>query len=424
MLQSLGKIVACVLICISSIACADNVDSQQKKTDTIIKDAMKKFHVPAVSIAMIDNNKIIYLRAYSQNKKTKSTTDSLYQVGTISNSVASLAALKLAEQKSLSLDADVNQYLNSWKLPDSKFTHDQKVTVRRILSMTSGLNVENFEGYPAKKPLPTLSQILEGEEPAINPAVRVISQPGSNYQYSVGGYAVLEQMIGNISHSSFADYTTNHVLKPLGMTSSYFDTQLPSTAKSTALPGYYLSQSRVEGNWHHYPVLAANGMWSTPKDIANMVIELMRSFHGSQGAFINSDDAAQLFTRQENSDHGLGFALDGCKKSLNFRKSGHTLGYYSQLLAFPETGQGIVIMTNSNNGAALIQEVVSQMGWLYHWPNHYALVDESYSIPLLDNCKDLSWYQSHRPAKGLSEKELAALMATHTTPVSPWRLHH
>jgi len=70
------------------------------------------------------------------------------------------------EQGKLKLGGDVNETLKSWKQPESEFTREQKVTLRRILSHGAGLTVHGFPGYAAGELVPTVPQILDGEKPA------------------------------------------------------------------------------------------------------------------------------------------------------------------------------------------------------------------------------------------------------------------
>src|SRR5881394_2224698 len=85
--------------------------------------------------------------------------------------VTAVAALRLVEQGKLNLDADVSQYLKSWKLPANRFTGQKKVTLRELLSHTAGATVHGFPGYTTGQTAPTLVQVLNGEKPANSPPV-------------------------------------------------------------------------------------------------------------------------------------------------------------------------------------------------------------------------------------------------------------
>ena len=108
------------------------------------------------------------------------TTDTLFQAGSVSRSVAALGALSLVEAGKLSLDADVNGTLKSWHVPENEFTKGNPVTLRRLLSHSAGFNVHGFPGYDIDAPLPSLLQVLDGTKPIVNtPAIQVDVAPGS-----------------------------------------------------------------------------------------------------------------------------------------------------------------------------------------------------------------------------------------------------
>jgi CubicO group peptidase (beta-lactamase class C family) len=113
--------------------------------------------------------------------------------------------LRLVDEGRSSLDADVNTQLRAWHVPENEFTRDKKVTLRGLLSHTAGLTVHGFPGYAVGEPVPTLLQVLEGVTPANTPAVRVTTIPGTEWRYSGGGYAILQQMMIEASGKAFPD---------------------------------------------------------------------------------------------------------------------------------------------------------------------------------------------------------------------------
>ena len=183
--------------------------------------------------------------------------DERLQAGSISKAIAALTALRLVAVGALDLDADVNERLESWRLPDG-----EGVTLRRLLGHTAGLGVPFFPGYADGESLPTLLQVLDGEPPANTAPVRVEQPPGSSFVYSGGGYVVLQQLVEDVTGLTFADAAADLVLDPLGMRDSTF------------------FQSR--GGPHRYPEAAAAGLWSTPSDLARFVIAVQRGVEGTE----------------------------------------------------------------------------------------------------------------------------------------------
>ncbi len=124
-----------------------------------IEARMAKYDVPGVSIAVIKDNKIDWIKSYGvMNKESKEpvTNQTLFQAGSISKPVAAYGALHEVEQGKISLDENVNTYLKSWKLPDNEFTAEKKVALKHLLSHTGGVTVHGFFGYSSDLPVPTL----------------------------------------------------------------------------------------------------------------------------------------------------------------------------------------------------------------------------------------------------------------------------
>ena len=106
-----------------------------------LTELMKIYKVPGLSVAVIDNFKIAWAKAYGVTEAgatTPVTIHTLFQAGSISKPVAATGALYLVEHGKLSLDENVNDKLKTWQVPDNEFTKDQKVTLRRLLSHKIG----------------------------------------------------------------------------------------------------------------------------------------------------------------------------------------------------------------------------------------------------------------------------------------------
>jgi CubicO group peptidase (beta-lactamase class C family) len=198
-----------------------------------LAEVMAALNIPAVSIALIDQDRIAFTRAYGDGV----TPDTLFQAASLSQFVAAVGAMRLVDQERLSLDADVNAGLTSWKVPANAFDNDHPVTLRGLLSMTGGIGVPGFIGYEPGVPLPTLTQILDGTPPANSPPVTVIAVPGSAYRYSGGGYEIAEALMVDTLHSPFPETMDALVLKPAEMAHSTFAQPLPPNLVATAAKG-------------------------------------------------------------------------------------------------------------------------------------------------------------------------------------------
>ena len=225
----------CLLVLLQSCSTSkapESVSDQIRKVETglsgsvyllgdsvwTIEDRMTHYGVPGVSIAVIKDNKIEWMKSYGVvNKESKEpvTARTLFQAGSISKPVAAYAALHLVDQGKISLDESINTYLKSWKLPDNEFTVEKKVALKHLLSHTGGVTVHGFLGYSSDLPVPTLLQVLDGVPPANSEPIRIDKVPEKSFRYAGGGYCVMQQMLIDVEGKHFPQIMKEIVLQPI-----------------------------------------------------------------------------------------------------------------------------------------------------------------------------------------------------------------
>jgi CubicO group peptidase (beta-lactamase class C family) len=335
-----------------------------------LSQALAALKIHSVSVALIDGGKLAWAHAWGE-----ASPQTLYQAASLSKLVTAVAALRLAEEGRLSLDRNVNDDLTIWRAPENDLTAHHPVTLRRLLSMTAGINVPGYLGYEPGAPLPKLAQILNGEPPANSPAVRVIDAPGSRYAYSGGGYEVVRALIEAKSDKPFDETLRELVFRPVKMTHSFFLQPLSAALAPRAALGHYADGRALAGGWRVIPELAAGGLWSTPSDLAKLLIEIAHAYRGERTSLMRRKTALEMLTKQNGGPYGLGGAVDGAGRSLVLMKRGQNIGYQSYMLIFPATAQGMVVMTDSDNGTTLATALIRRAGDVYHWPRLESLED-------------------------------------------------
>ncbi len=343
--------------------------SGSKKMNLI--DRMAYYQVPGVSIAMVNDNKIEWVKAYGlrENGMADSVSQgTLFQSGSIGKAIMATTALQLVEQGSLSLDSEANFYLKSWKIPENSFTRRTPVTLRQLLSHSAGVNLPGVIGYQAGEPLPNLIQILNGSPPANTPPIVVDRVPRTAYSYSSGGYMIVQQMIMDQygDSDSFPEIIEKSVFKPAQMTASNFDFT-PDTSKLEVACGHRASGKVVEGHWYRYPEMGMGVFWTTPSDMAKFMIQIMHAYNGLPNQLL-SETLARNMLADHTDNQGLGLKTgDDGKDRFYFYHRGAVEGFQTYMIAYPSKGQGAVIMTNGDKGWPLIQEIVKSISIEYKW---------------------------------------------------------
>jgi CubicO group peptidase (beta-lactamase class C family) len=379
-----GRIKLVILLVMTLLACAQSIDRIRAvetglMTNVVVKgrpvarhtieERMKALNVPGVSVAVIRNYKIEWAKAYGFADiatKRPVTTETLFLAGSISKPVSAAGALSLVEQGKLKLDDDVNGYLKSWRLPENKFTKEQKVTLRRLLSHTAGLTVHGFPGYDVASSVPTIPQILDGVTPSNTPAVRVDLVPGSTFRYSGGGYTVAQLIMTDVTGVPFPDFMQRAVLGKVGMRQSTYENPLPQRLAAVAASGYTGDGDALPGRYHTYPEMAAAGLWTTASDLARFVIEIQKAREGRSNQILKQTTVEEML-RPEKENYGLGFSVYESNGLKQFGHGGADAGFQALLNATFD-GSGIVVMANSENGGQLASEVLLAVAAAYGWP--------------------------------------------------------
>ena len=335
-----------------------------------LAEAMRKLHIPSVDVALIESGRLAWSHVFGT-----APDNAIYQAASLSKLVTAVAALRLVDRGVLDLDRDVNDYLTGWRVPENDFTRDHPVTLRQLLSMTAGIGVPGYLGYEPGQKLPTLQQILDGAPPANSPPVRVEAIPGSRYAYSGGGFEIVQALIEATTKMKFQDALQDLLLRPAGMANSYFLQPLPGELVRRAATGHDANGNELPGGWRVVPELAAGGLWTSAMDLARLSLELERAYRGESGALLTRATAQAMMTQQNGGPYGLGAAVAGNGKNRVLMKRGQNIGYQSYMLLFPETGQGIVVLTGSDNGTTLATALIRRAAAAYQWPLLGPLLD-------------------------------------------------
>ncbi len=355
-----------------------NIIKGQPLPRMILAERMKYWNgVPGVSIALINEYKIDWMRGFGvreEGSKEPVKPETLFQAGSISKPVTAMAVLQLVQQGKLNLDEDVNKKLVSWKVPENEFTKNEKVTVRRLLSHTAGLNPTASGDYPVGTEVPTLLQVLQGLKPANTQPVQVINVPGSKTFYSGSNYFVLQQLLIDVTGRQFPGLMEELVLRPLGMKNSTFEQPLPQILQINAAAGKQGGKA-VEGKWHIKPEMAAAGLWTTSADLAKFAIEIQKSMRGRSNKVLSKEMTNLMLTAQQESNSskeglpsdpmGLGFELKKEGLILRFDHGGYTTGYRCSMVAFSD-GKGLVVMSNGTS-QSLLREITLSVAKEYGW---------------------------------------------------------
>jgi CubicO group peptidase (beta-lactamase class C family) len=159
------------------------------------------------------------------------------------------------------------------------------------------------------------------------------------------------------------------------MDNSTFEQPLPQALADRAVAGHDGDGKETAGGWHVYPEHAAAGLWSTPTDLANLLLLVGRAWRGESRLFLKPETAREMLTPQNGGLYGLGVATGDADGSLVLMKRGQNAGYQAYLILLPAEAKGMVVMTNSDHGSILAEALIRRAAALYGWPHLGPLAD-------------------------------------------------
>lgn len=320
-------------------------------------ELIKAYQIPGVSMALVQKGKIVWTQAFGYadiETGRRMTTDTVCRVQSISKSVTAWGVMKLAEQGEIKLDAPVSSYLKKWQLPESESS--QKMTVRQLLSHTAGMPLGDIlTRFSPQEDMPSLTDKLTIE-------ARLTQEPGTSFSYSNTGYNLLELLIEEVTGCEFAEYMEQGILIPLGMTESSFEW---NEAFDPSVPmGYNLKGERIPV--YVYPEKASGGLFATAEDIAKFVLAGMPDYRQD---VLSAESINCLYTPMAKElgmyslvfdAYGLGYYIEYLSSGqLAVSHGGQGTGWMTHFHSVPETGDAIVILTNSQRSWPFIAYILS-----------------------------------------------------------------
>lgn len=321
--------------------------STQTYLTELIQYEMKKHNITGLSIALVDDQKVIWAQGFGyadKSKKLLAAPETVYRVGSVSKLFNATLAMQLAEQGKLDIDKPLQTYIPEFSIK-SRFPDAGPITPRNIMTHHSGLPGDRIRGMWTATPAPftELAGSLKDEYTAYPP----------NYilAYSNLGVTLLGHALQNISGSDYIELMQHSLLQPLGMKNSDFGEAVgtgPLMSKS-----YEDNKEAEELPLRDVP---AGGLNSSVTDLSHF-IEMVLAQGSWDGQTIIKPETLAAMLQQQNKDIaldldtriGLGWFLSNRIRGggLMAEHGGATLKHRAQLAVLPEHKLGVVVLSNS-----------------------------------------------------------------------------
>lgn len=325
-----------------------------------VEEAMKQYGLTGLSVVVFENYEVAWSRTWghkSTERKEKIDHETAFSTASISKPITATLLVMLAEKGLIDLDTPVNNYLKRWKLKENDLTREVPVTFRHLLSHTAGTTQHGFADFYLGDDVPSLLESVQGKLPRYDQPVHVVSKPGTVWNYSGGGYSVAQMALEDHLGKTLPELAEEYLFRPLGMhhTTMYQDGHtkfLSNVAKVHNEQGEV-----IKTGIPICPQTAASAMWSTPTDMAKLLIELQLAL-AARPTKVISTKVAKRVTAVETT-RGVGGWSMGWERYHRmgnrswFSHGGANTGTGGHIYATMEDGNGIAFFGNGPNGVRI-----------------------------------------------------------------------
>ena len=320
-----------------------------------VNQQIKKEFVGNFAMAIMKNGVVKKELFYSKNKKVDKNT--IFQVSSLSKIVSAAGVMKLVELGKINLDTPISKYLKRWQLPPSKFDNEQ-VTARKLLSHTAGLTDGlGYNGFESKDSVQTLEESLTKAKDADNVAVKVGIEPGTKWEYSGGGFTLLQLLVEETSGQTFNYFMKDSLFTPLKMTSSNYI--LNDTLKNRLCEFYNADKSKAPH--YYYTSLAATSLYTSLSDLETFFQLFFRGKNGEPiGRGQISPESLKLMRKSHWNMMGENIYGLGTMLYIDIENGENIFGHDGKstppintaIRINPNTGDGIIVLETGNPNLA------------------------------------------------------------------------
>jgi CubicO group peptidase (beta-lactamase class C family) len=309
-----------------------------------IRAELSEHKLHGMAVALVDDQKIIYAAGFGNVKR-----DSIFRAGSISKLFNATAVMQLVEQGKLDLDAPIKAYGPQFQMV-VPFENAPAITVRQLLCHRSGMIRETPVGGYFDFREPGLAATVNSIRSCV-----LVNPPNTKTRYSNVGPSIAGQIVATVTGADYARYQQQHLLKPLGMTSSSYmlagiDRQRLATSYMQVADGHggFIEQ---EAPVFDLGTIPAGNLFTTAEDLARFVSMLAAGGKAGGRQVVSPATLAQMWTPQlvkEETGFGLGFMVGKFRNHKAISHNGAVYGHSASLILLPESKVGVVLLCNED----------------------------------------------------------------------------
>jgi len=328
-------------------------------------------------VVVFENYKIVYSKQFGQksaNSSEKINENTAFSTASISKPITALLCFILEEKGLINLNEPIGKSLKRWHLPKSKFTENNSPTWKQFLNHTAGTTQSGFEDHYEGEKIPTLEESLLGKIPRYDKEIEFTFEPGTDWQYSGGGYTIIQMALEDTFNKPIAELAKEYIFSPLGLKNT---TMIQPNEKGflTNIASVHDKDGKViKTGLPITPQVGASGLWSTPTDLAKIAIEMQNALLNKNNKVISHNVAkkATAVTALKNAVGGWSY---GWQKSFGYNNydwftcNGSNTGVGGTVMGTMKDGNGFAFLANGEKPnrfpvmGATQKTILSVMNW-------------------------------------------------------------
>jgi CubicO group peptidase (beta-lactamase class C family) len=328
--------------------------------DRFIAHEVEAKRLPALSIALVDDQAIVWARGYGFANpvgKVRATSDTVYRVGSVSKLFTDIAVMRLVEQGRLDLDAPIDRYLTDFK-PRNPFR--KPITLRQLMAHRSGLVREPPVGNYFDPTHPSLAETIA----SLN-RTELVYPPEERIKYSNAAIAAVGYVLETTQKEPFVRYLKRTLLDPLAMTRSSFEAT-PGLNRDLAVATMWTYHGReFEAPTFALGIAPAGNMYSTVTDLGHFLSVLFARGRTASRPILQPETLEQMWTPHfakpgEKTGFGLGFRLEELDGHRRIGHGGAIYGFATELAGLPDDKLGVVVIAARDVANSVTQHIAEE----------------------------------------------------------------
>src|SRR5258708_35318596 len=325
-----------------------------------IQRALAEKQLPAISVALVDDQQIVWAQGFGfadPDKKTAASAGTIYRVGSVSKLFTDIGVMQLVERGELNLDAPITEYLADFH-PKNPF--GKPITLRELMSHRSGLVREPAVGHYFDPTEPSVAATVESLKPTT-----LVYAPGSHTKYSNAGITVVGYVLEGRKEEQYAKYLKRAVLESMGLHDSAFEPEPRLVANLAKAYMWTYDGGTFAGPTFQLGIGPAGWLYTSVVDLGKFLSVLFARGSGPNGQVLKPETLDEMWRPQfgkpgEKTGFGIGFRLSEFGGHRLVGHGGAIYGFATELAALPDDKLGVVVVTTKDSSNAVVNHIAHE----------------------------------------------------------------